>query len=83
MRHESARGLWPCSGAIEQMSSDDGALPPVPPQPPDDNELLSRIRRITNERGSYGYRRVTALVNREQTPHRSGASDASPWFRAS
>ena len=29
------------------------------------DELLARIRRITDKRGSYGYRRVTALVNRE------------------
>ena len=53
------------SNLVEQMNRDDGALPPVPPPPPDDTELLARIRRITHTRGSYGYRRVTALVNRE------------------
>ena len=53
------------SNLVEQINRDDGDLPPVPPLPPDDTELLARIRRITDERGSYGYRRVTALVNRE------------------
>jgi len=53
------------SNLVEQVNRDDDALPPVPPRPPDDVELLARIRRITDERGSYGYRRVTALVNRE------------------
>ena len=55
------------SNLVEQVNRDDGDLPPLPlpPLPPDDTELLARIRRITDERGSYGYRRVTALVNRE------------------
>ena len=53
------------SNLVEQVNRDDGDLPPVPPLPPDDTELLARIRRITDERGSSGYRRVTALVNRE------------------
>lgn len=30
-----------------------------------DESLLARIRAVTDERGSYGYRRVTALVNRQ------------------
>lgn len=53
------------SNLVEQVNSDDAGLPPVPPRPPDDAELLARIRRITDERGSYGYRRVRALLNRE------------------
>jgi hypothetical protein len=53
------------SNLVEQVNRDDGGLPPVPPQPPNDGELLTWIRRITDARGSYGYRRVTALVNRE------------------
>jgi hypothetical protein len=53
------------SNLIEQVNSDDGGLPPAPPLPPDDAELLERIRRITDKRGRYGYRRVTALLNRE------------------
>lgn len=53
------------SNLVEQVNRDDGGLPPVPPQPPDDAELLARIRGITDERGSYGYRRVCALLNRE------------------
>ena len=31
----------------------------------DDTELLARIRRVVDERTTYGYRRVTALLNRE------------------
>jgi transposase InsO family protein len=53
------------SNLVEQAQQYENDLPPVPPRPPDDTELLARIRRITDERGSYGYRRVTALVNRE------------------
>jgi transposase InsO family protein len=53
------------SNLVEHLSRDDDTLPPVPPRPPDDDELLTRIRRITDDRGSYGYRRVTALLNRE------------------
>ncbi|MCP3105250.1 IS3 family transposase [Myxococcus sp. K15C18031901] len=30
-----------------------------------DEALLARIRAVTDERASYGYRRVTALVNRQ------------------
>jgi hypothetical protein len=33
------------SNLVEQMNSDDGGLPPVPPSPPDDTELLERDRR--------------------------------------
>jgi len=50
------------SNLVEQMQDDDA---PPPPSPPDDSNLLARIRRVTDERGSYGYRRVTALVNRQ------------------
>jgi hypothetical protein len=32
------------SNLVEQMSRDDGALPPVPPLPPDDAELLERAK---------------------------------------
>jgi putative transposase len=35
-------------------------------QPPDDTELLTSIRQVGDVRGSYGYRRTTALVNRER-----------------
>jgi putative transposase len=31
----------------------------------DDDELLKRIRAVVDERGSYGYRRTTTLVNRQ------------------
>ena len=31
----------------------------------DDEDLLKRIRGIVDERGSYGYRRTTRLVNRQ------------------
>jgi putative transposase len=34
-------------------------------QKPDDDKYLSHIRKITDERPSYGYRRVTAQLNRE------------------
>jgi putative transposase len=51
------------SNLVEQMKDDQA--PPPPPSPPDDGDLLARIRRVTDERGSYGYRRVTALVNRQ------------------
>lgn len=50
------------SNLVEQLSGTEA--PPRRP-PPDDGELLLLIRRITDERGSYGYRRVTALVNRQ------------------
>jgi hypothetical protein len=32
---------------------------------PDDDELLPLIRRLVDERPTYGYRRITALANRE------------------
>src|SRR5262249_15622716 len=43
-----------------------GRKTPRPPRPPstDDAEVLTLIRSVTDERGSYGYRRVTALVSR-------------------
>lgn len=50
------------SNLIEQLRPE---VAPPPPSPPNDGELLERIRRVTDERGSYGYRRVTALVNRQ------------------
>lgn len=31
----------------------------------DDAALLPRVRRLVDERPSYGYRRITALLNRE------------------
>jgi putative transposase len=34
-----------------------------------DPELLARIRALVDQRPSYGYRRITALVNREQSLH--------------
>jgi putative transposase len=45
-------------------------IPPPPAQPAlgysqrDDNDLLARIRTVVDARGSYGYRRVAALLNR-------------------
>ena len=41
------------------------AQPRGPYDKADDAELLERIRAITDERPSYGYRRVTAMLNRE------------------
>ena len=39
---------------------------PAPRRPPPDDEwLLPMIRAIVAERASYGYRRVTALLNRQ------------------
>jgi len=32
-----------------------------------DDDLISRIRRVVEKRGSYGYRRVTAVLNRQAT----------------
>ena len=32
---------------------------------PDDGDLLPLIRRLVDERPTYGYRRITALANRE------------------
>jgi putative transposase len=32
-----------------------------------DDDLVSRIRRVVEKRGSYGYRRVTAMLNRGAT----------------
>jgi putative transposase len=32
-----------------------------------DDDLVSRIRRVVEKRGSYGYRRVTAVLNRQAT----------------
>jgi transposase InsO family protein len=52
------------SNLVEQARRDESAPPPAAP-PPNEEELLVRIRRITDARGSYGYRRTTALVNRE------------------
>lgn len=34
-----------------------------------DDDLVSRIRRVVEKRGSYGYRRVTAVLNRQATSH--------------
>ncbi|MBS2028679.1 MAG: transposase [Deltaproteobacteria bacterium] len=42
--------------------------PRGPHAKPGDAELLLRIRAIVDARGSYGYRRVTALLNREGKP---------------
>ena len=35
------------------------------PRKKEDNALLPLIRAITDERGSYGYRRVTVLLNQQ------------------
>ena len=32
---------------------------------PDDEDLLPLVRRLVDERPTYGYRRITALANRE------------------
>ena len=42
----------------------------------DDEDLLPLIRRFVDERPTYGYRRITALVNRELT--RKGLPVAKP-----
>jgi len=36
---------------------------------PDDSKYLSLIRKITDSRPTYGYRRVTALINRHLKGH--------------
>lgn len=37
-----------------------------PYRKPEDAELLAKIRSIIDKRPTYGYRRVTALINRER-----------------
>ncbi len=51
------------SNLSEQCKADE----PRPPRHPrrDDEWLLAMIRKVIDERGSYGYRRTTALVNRQ------------------
>ncbi len=41
------------------------ARPRGPYRKPDDGDLLPLIRRLVDERPTYGYRRITALANRE------------------
>jgi transposase InsO family protein len=51
------------SNLAEQCKSDK----PKPPRhaPRDDEWLLAMIRKVIDDRGSYGYRRTTALVNKQ------------------
>ena len=51
------------SNLVEQLAAD--ARPAKRWKRRDDDELLKRIRSVVNERGSYGYRRTTRLVNRQ------------------
>lgn len=66
----------PTATAAQASSAGDAELPaPAPEAPPGsaspsttalaDAELLLRIQRLVGERPSYGYRRVTAMLNRE------------------
>jgi transposase InsO family protein len=50
------------SNLVEQLKP---SLPRPPCSRPDDEWLLPMIRAIVAERASYGYRRVTALLNRQ------------------
>ena len=43
---------------------------------PDDLDLLPRVRRLIDERPTYGYRRITALANRERV--KAGQADRQP-----
>ena len=47
------------------MSASVGCKPRGSYRKPDDEVLLPLIRRLVDERPTYGYRRITALVNRE------------------
>jgi transposase InsO family protein len=51
------------SNLVEQLAA--GARPAKRWKRRDDDELLKRIRAVVDERGSYGYRRTTRLVNRQ------------------
>jgi transposase InsO family protein len=51
------------SNLVEQLAAD--ARPAKRWKRRDDDELLKRIRAVVDERGSYGYRRTTRLVNRQ------------------
>ena len=46
-----------------------------------DEELLPLIRRLVDERPTYGYRRVTALVNRVLVAEGRPAANHKPVFR--
>jgi putative transposase len=46
-------------------SSRHGLSPRGPYEPEDDEHVLARTREVINERASYGYRRVTARLNRD------------------
>ena len=50
------------AGAAEPEAADGAGT-----QETAENGLLSRIRELVGERPGYGYRRVTALLNRERT----------------
>jgi transposase InsO family protein len=52
------------SNLIEQQKAQSEPCPPRQ-APRDDEWLVERIRRIIDARGSYGYRRATALVSKE------------------
>jgi transposase InsO family protein len=51
------------SNLVEQCAADKPQPPRHPPR--DDEWLVEMIRKIIDERGSYGYRRTTALVNKQ------------------
>ena len=57
------------------------ALPRGPYRKVTDEELLPLIRRLVDERPTYGYRRVTALVNRVLTAQGKPAANHKRLFR--
>ena len=53
-----------------------GAKPRGAYRKAEDEALLPLIRRLVDERPTYGYRRITALVNRELA--KTGLADGQP-----
>jgi hypothetical protein len=57
------------------------ALPRGPYRKAADEEFLPLIRRLVDERPTYGYRRITALVNRVLTAEGKPAANHKRVFR--
>ncbi|WP_050596664.1 IS3 family transposase [Mesorhizobium ciceri] len=55
--------------------------PRGPYRKPDDDGLLELVRRLIDERPTYGYRRITALPNRERAKTGEPAVDHKRVFR--
>ena len=63
------------SNLIERMSRRASRVGPI--ARPVTTQLLALIRRLVDERPSYGYRRIRRLINRQQRPTESRQSMAS------